>query len=345
MISLLNHFVFPNLTTFELSTHQAEVCSALHLLEFLKASPMLQTVEVKVPPVTLRGVPREMVVVLPNVETFSLYVAPTTRVYDIAAHILCPCARYASLTHGMYDTHMGADVIFPAPVSWNAIIHQYTASPIEEVTLDVEDLECFLTFQSSDTTMVRVNFEVIQFGVHESLLDMSHEEMGWSIFCAALEAIQDRPLLSHVKRLHIKYNESMSSPYDKGCWMIEGVRDLFNSLEPLDELIIDGCDLRIFLAEFLADLGLNDPERPIVFPHIKQLTILLPSRNTDDTRCMAAIVELAKSQHALGIPFERVKLRVWDNPGGMAEKLRRWVTGTVVCRHVMESWPSEFGGV
>ena len=332
--SFLSHFIFPNLTTLELSAFSVRECSASYLLDFLKASPALQTVEVDIPPAIVLGdIPQEMVVALPNVKTISLHVfgEPTTHVYNIAAHISCPCARYTYLTHEVFNTDLNADVeIFPTPVSWNKIIRQYMASPIEEVSLGLklEDLQCSLTFRSSGATVVTSNFGVIEMGENEDAL--SFEELGWEIFYQALNTIQDRPLLSHVKRFHIKYTASMPDPHGMG-YMMDTVRELFSSLGPLDELTIHGCDLRIFLAEFLGDLGFDDPEQPIVFPHIKELTILHPSMNTHYIECMDAIEELAKSQHALGIPFERVKIRMWDIPGGMAEELRRWVD-IVDCR-------------
>ena len=40
---------------------------------------------------------------------------------------------------------------------------------------------------------------------------------------------------------------------------------------------------------------------------------------------MEAILELAESQHRLGIPFERVTIRTRKLPVVMAEGLKRWV--------------------
>ena len=53
--------------------------------------------------------------------------------------------------------------------------------------------------------------------------------------------------------------------------------------------------------------------------------------------CAAAIVRLAESQHALGIPFERVTVHMDCLPEDTVEWLRPWV-GTVHCHNeVLES--------
>jgi hypothetical protein len=86
--SSLSCFLFPNLTTFEISSGPENRCSASHLLDFLKASPTLQTVDVKIIiAIEPRSVPQETIVVLPNVKTFSLHVADSyaKRIYDVAA--------------------------------------------------------------------------------------------------------------------------------------------------------------------------------------------------------------------------------------------------------------------
>ena len=343
-LSLLSHFVFPNLTTLELSSYPTEESNASYLLDFLQVSPTLQTVQLRIcAKIVLTNVSQGTVVILPNVETFSLHVTddPMTDVYDIAAHISCPCARYTSLTHEIDDNMMSANLeVFPNPVSWSTIIRQYTATPVEEVTLEIkheyEDIKCFLTFRSSETTAVKLGFQVTESGLGEDQLNMPHAEMGWEIFSKALKAIQYHPLLPYIKRLHIEYKASVSNAY-KMLRMAEEVRDLFNSLKPLDELTIRGCDLHIFLAAFLDGPGLDELEQPVVFPQIKDLTILHPEMEGDDMECMDAIVELAKLQHALAIPFERVTVRMWSFPEGMVEELKRWV-GAVDC---CEEWYEE----
>ena len=328
----MSHFVFPNLTTFKLLPIPTEDLTASCLLDFLRASPLLQTVEMSVfAEIDLTSVPHNMVVVLPNVETFSLHVAEDIlpQIYDFASHISCPCARSTSLTHDTYNNAMRANLeVFPMPTVWNTIVHQYMASPVAEVTLKTKRSEgvvvaCFLTFQSSDAVVLRLGFSIRESGVGENELNMSDVEMGWDIFSQALTTIRDHPLLSHVRRLRIKERVPVSSACEVRT--ATKIQELLSSLGPLDELTIRGCDLRLLLAGFLDDPGLCRLGQPISFPQIKDFKILYPSMGIDEMECMNAIVELAKSQHALGIPFECVTVRTWYCHEGMEEELGRWV--------------------
>ena len=127
----LSRFVFPNLTTFELSTRQHGWTSdASDLFDFLKASPKLRTVEMMIDgSVTLGSVPQETVTVFPNVETFSLSVGYESDVYEVVARISCPCAKYTSLNLNLPDYHITPGLeIFPTPASWNMITRQYARS-------------------------------------------------------------------------------------------------------------------------------------------------------------------------------------------------------------------------
>jgi hypothetical protein len=99
---------------------------------------------------------------------------------------------------------------------------------------------------------------------------------------------------------------------------------LFDSLGPLDKLRIHGCDLHTFFDAFL-DRPRFDNSKPVVFPQVKKLVVLHPLMEIDETECSKAIVGLAKLQHSLGIPFEFVKVRMWNLPAGMAEELEQWV--------------------
>ena len=281
--------------------------------------------------IELSSVPHNMVVVLPNVETFSLHVAEDIlpQIYDFASHISCPCARSTSLTHDTYNNAMRVNLeVFPMPAVWNTIVHQYMTSPVAEVTLETKRSEgvvvaCFLTFQSSDAVVLRLGFSIRESGVGENELNMSDVEMGWDIFSQALTTIRDHPLLSHVRRLRIKERVPVSSACEVRT--ATKIQELLSSLGPLDELTIRGCDLRLLLADFLDDPGLCRLGQPISFPQIKDFKILYPSMGIDEMECMNAIVELAKSQHALGIPFECVTVRTWYCHEGMEAELGRWV--------------------
>ncbi|KAF9783886.1 hypothetical protein BJ322DRAFT_884870 [Thelephora terrestris] len=338
--SLLGHFVFPNITTFELSSEPLAVeYSASYLLDFLEASPMLQTVDVKISaPLTPWNVPEEMVVVLPNAETFSLRVTndPAAQVYNIAAHISCPRARSTLLTYQMFEDDMNNGlVLFPTPAFWSTIVPRSMASPIEEVTLEIkrssmDDLESFLTFQSPDATIYRLGLNIIETDATADELTMPRVEMGWEVLCQALTTIQNHPLLSHVKRLRIEFEAAVPNTYYE-MRTAQTIRKLFSSLGPLDGLTISGCDLCVFLPHFFDGPWLNDLEKPIVFLHTKELTILHPPMEDNEVECVSAVMGLAKLQHALAIPFERLTVRMGWLPVQIEEELKRWV-GTVDCR-------------
>ncbi|KAF9783943.1 hypothetical protein BJ322DRAFT_1109795 [Thelephora terrestris] len=331
-VSFLSHFIFPNLTTFELLSRPAEECSALCLLNFLEASPTLQTVDMTISTgLVLSSVPQEMVVALPNVETFSLHIpgCPATKDYDIAAHISCPCAKHTSLSHDVYESYTNDELeAFPTPDLLDTIIHRYTECPIEEVELKIKrsedkDTDCSLTFRSSNATVVELSFRVTNTGLDEAELNIPRTEMGWRFFSQALTTIQCRPLLSHVKRLHIEHRAAVTNTYEM-LRIAEKVPALFDSLGPLDKLRIRGCDLHTFFDAFL-DRPMLANSKPVVFPQVKKLVVLHPFMEIDETECTKAIVGLAKLQHSLGIPFELVKVRMWDLPAGMAEELEQWV--------------------
>ncbi|KAF9790907.1 hypothetical protein BJ322DRAFT_1208222 [Thelephora terrestris] len=335
-LPFLSHFVFPNLTTFELSSRPEEEWSGLYLLDFLGASPTLRTVKMDVSAqIVLEGVPQEMVVVLPNVETFSLNLVNgiVRYSYGIATHISCPRSRDTSLTHETYDEDMGANPeVFPTPAVWNTIVRQYMASPIEKVTLNLQrpecvDDECLLTFRSSDETIVRLGFKVYTTDGDEDGSNIPRATIGREILCQALTAIRRHPLLSHVKRLHINCRAAMWHIF-RVVRMSNEVPELFDSLGPLDELILDGCDSRVFFPTFV---DIDSLEKPHVLPQIKDLTILHPLVGIPVMEWMNGIVELAKAHYARGMPFECVTVRMWRLPIEMAEELRPWV-GVVDCR-------------
>ena len=330
----LSRFIFPNLTTFTLSVYPQGKPSASYLFDFLKASPSLRTVKINTQSrISLSGIPREAVVTLDNVDTFSLGVTnhfPGMDVYDIAARISCPRARDTSLIQRIDDQDMGTHLdIFSCSDLWGKIVHQYTASPMEEVTLEIqrvqyEAIRCFFTFRSSDATALQLEFHIADNEMDEEELLIPLGDMDWEIFSQALATIQGYPLLSHIKRLCIKHNAAPPDDYH----LEEEVRELFSSLGPLDELTIHGCDLRILGTNFVDEI--SDSEQMVDFPQIKELKILHPRTEYDGTECMEAIAKLAESQHALGIPFERVTIRMWIFPEEMVEELREWV-GEVDC--------------
>jgi hypothetical protein len=322
----LHHFCFPNLTTFELSA-VPEDFRVSQLLNFLEASPMLQTVGMKIiAGMVLEDVPRERVIVLPNVETFSLVVNTGGPDREIATHISCPSARHTSLMHETYIGETTPLEILPSSVSWNAVVRQCTRSPVEEVTLKIQIasdpiIACSLAFQSSDAAVTRLGFKL---AASDEESDAEHSEyMHSEVFSQASRIIRDHPLLSNAKRLHIDHSSHFHGP--ARCRLIANeVGQVFKSIGSLEELTIDGCDLRSYLLPFLDLPESHDIGQQFTFPPVKELTILHPISASQE-ECMMAIVRLAKSQHALGIPFERVTVSMRRLPSAMEEGLRPWV--------------------
>ena len=339
--SILHRFVFPNLTTFELTvTHEWDGFYALELLDFLEASPTLQTVHVKIiADILLEGVAQKGVVVLPDVQTFSLVISTAIGgpAYELAVKISCPSASYTSLTHwrNVADIITRQDIrdTFPSTVLWNAVVRQYTASPVETVSLEIKTPQdstilCALTFQSSDATIIKLGLEVSK-DTDGDRPGMPLEDMVVEVFSQASKTVRHYPLLHNAKYLHILHETSLSD-FFRLIHMANQVRKLFKSIGPLEVLSLHGCDLRSYLSPFL---GLPEFEwmvQPIAFPPIKELTISHPSM-VDGEKCMAAIVKLAKSQHALGVPFERVTVRAEKLPTAMAETLGPWVSVADCC--------------
>jgi hypothetical protein len=328
---LFNHFVFPNLTTFELSTTNEFQASGL--LDFLEASPMLRTVHMIIGNVLLEDVAQGRVVVLPNVQTFSLVINDGVPDYELTAYISCPSASHTSLTYKKYTRDMTTDrdiLMFPTVTSWNTIVRQYTRSPVEVVTLEIGPFQnltiigCTLTFQSPDMNVIKLGLEVYGYIDDENEFQMSLEEMVIEVFSQASRTVRDHPPLHNIKRLHIGCEFYFREPA-KLRGIANGIGRLFGSVGPLDELTIRGFDLRSYLAPFLDLPEFQDMDQPIVFPPIKELTISHPMMMDNNER-MAAIVELAKSQHALGVPFERVTICPGMLPAEMVEMLESWVS-------------------
>ena len=343
----LNLFIFPNIASFELSMESWGESRALHLLDFLEASPKLQTMRIRIHGlISFDGVPRKRVVILPNVESLSLVMSNSERGYQLAAHISCPSVKHTSLTHNRGTDDITQEM-FPALDSWNAIICQYTRSPVEEVALEMktpfplDSVECSLTLRSPDATIISLHFVFpAQYEDEDEDEDEEVEgrlealvEIYWEAFSQASRAIRDLALLTNIKRLRIDHaNTSLVSyRYQTTCTMNE-VGQLFKSVGPLEELVLHQCDMGVYLASFHDHRGLHDVKKPVEFPPIKELTISHPLRSS---KFKVAMVRLAKSQHALGVPFERVTVRMDRLPAEIAEKLRPWV-GVVHCYNEVE---------
>jgi hypothetical protein len=329
VLNNLCSFIFPNLTTFKLSTRQAWTSDVSNLFDFLKASPKLRTVDLTIDGrIALESVPPEKVTVLSNVETFSLSTHNNSDVYEIAARISCPCAKFTSLIHSTDDNYTLDLDVFPTPALWSAISCQYGRSPVEEVTLEIKPdqyestIACSLTSRSSDAATVRLCYRVYESG--EDGVQMPFDQMDQELFSRVCSAAQDHPSLSHTKHLHIKHKATCSY-FHLIQRMSDDVGELFDSMGSLDELTIHGCDLRTFLGSFPDFMDPNDLVIPVSFPDIKELTILHPLVETDEGDYLGVLVDLAELQHEKGIPFKHVTVRAEGIPTGMAERLREWV--------------------
>ena len=142
--------------------------------------------------------------------------------------------------------------------------------------------------------------------------------------------IQTHPLRANVKRLRIQDRDIVIDS-DQLAQVASEVGRLFQSMGSLDALTLDVFDLRPYLAPFLDLPEFRDMNQPGGFPPIKELTVAQPSPAPAEQECMAAIVELAKLKHEMGVPFERVTIRTKNHPPEMAEWLGQWV-GVVDCR-------------
>ena len=176
-------------------------------------------------------------------------------------------------------------------------------------------LTCSLTFQPPDETVIKLSLEVTTKDKNkdEDEFKTPLHEMHCGAFSQACRTIRDLPRLVNVKRLHICHSSRISD-YTWVTLTANEIERLFKSLRPLEELTLTRCDMRPCLVP------------SVVSPPIKHLTIkhlLHPPREGFE----AAVVGLAKSQHALGIPlpFEDVTVHMDGFPTEMAEGLGLWV--------------------
>jgi len=323
----LNHFAFPNLTTFEFSA-VGEEFPISQLLNFLEALSTLQTIRMKLGAEPLRDVPPESVIFLPNVEILS--VTERNPGYGIVPHISCPSARHMALVREQDVDDRMPEEIFPA---WNTIGPQHMANTIDEVALGItttgdEFISFSLSFLFPGSTTLELGYGIIaEFEVCEELM-FSHRWKYDEVFDHALEVIQTHPLLNSIKRLRIWDKHHFIDSRNLTS-MANGAAGLLRFMSPLEELVLDIGDLQLFLSPF-SDL----PESQVsmeqsTFPSIKGLIIAEQLKDPFDEECVAAIVGFVRSQYMRGVPFERVVFHTRSPPAGMAERLEPWV-GTSV---------------
>ena len=269
---------------------------------------------------SLDGVPPEKIVVLPNLETFSLLVSDREAGYKVATHISCPSARYTSLTYKKGADVVTPDNIFPTVGSLIAIVYQYSRGPVEKAILEmsaIPSITCKLTFLSPGPNVIELCFRVSEEDADpEDLFALLPGDMLNQVFTQATRTIRNHPQLENLKCLHFLHSPFS---YTDIPHLASEVGQLFESLGPLHELVISNCDLRPY---FCSSFDFRPDS--IVFPLIKEFTISHPI-SPFSPQCTTAILEFAKSQYALGIPLERVIVRRESMPAGMEEGLKPWV--------------------
>ena len=331
----LGYFAFPNLTSFYLSVEPDESFSVSQLLDFLEASPMLQIVNmVLVADIELEDVPQERVVVLHNVDSFNLTLVDSVSVYEFGAYISCPSASSASLAHTKDTYDVNEEEVFPPSDLWDTIVDRYTRSSLEEVAFEIigtPATTCKLAFRSSDGSVLKFSFEVTTNNEHEEERkdERAHSKIFDKIFYQATRIIRDHPQANGVKRLRIHHSQDA---YDHATDIADQVSQLFKSLGPLDELTLHRCSLSQYFSRafhrYREDLG-----EKVVFTPIKQLTISHPYGS-----CFSDVISLAKSQHELGVPFERVTIRGRYRYEEAEKELRPWVD---TVEYYCEGWEEE----
>jgi len=311
----LSHFVFPSLTSFELSVDSEAKFRGSRLLDFLEASPMLQVVDVKIlTDLSFKGIPRERVVVLQHVESLCLTTSDGGHDYKLATHISCPSVKNTSLTHmterGPYE-ELPFET-FPTSDSLNAIVRQYTRSPIEEVRFEMItgdlvhcSVTCSLTFRSADTTVIKLRFQVV--GDNDGPDSFTCE-----VFSRACKTIRDLPRLIDIKHLHIY---GLDVEWESAKHIAREFGGVLKSLGPLEELTICDCEMRPYFS-YSSEIVAYPPIRVLMVTH---------SWDTLDEDAEDDLVELAKAQHKRGVPFERVMIRSRDLLVELEERLRPWV--------------------
>lgn len=200
---LLSHFAFPRLVSFNFSVCTPVEFSISQLLDFLEASPMLRTVHVEInAELSLTVFPQERVVVLPNVENFTLIMTISYK-YEIMDHISCPSVQRMSLVLKQDASDESPETIFPYPGAWATIVRHYTRSPVEEVTLGIKTAPVFtgtLTLRSPNATVIEFCHEFSEGDGEEVTSFQNFQEL---ILPSAIEAIRSYPHLANIKRLRI----------------------------------------------------------------------------------------------------------------------------------------------
>ena len=308
----LRHFTFPNLTTLRFSTWITEY-PVSELLDFLEASPALRWIWMVIEADRFcEDVPPGRVIVFPHVKTFFLNITSYGPGCEIATHISCPFAKSVEFVHQLGCAgDWVPEAIYPPLKAWNAIVYQYTKGAVERVVLEItmdEDfsIDCLITFRSSDRAALRLRYAHHTGDVeYEMEAILEHRISG--ISSQAFQTIREHPLLANIKHLCIRGGNLVAGNLEP---IVDAVGRLFRSMGPLENLTLDGCDLRPYLDPFLDTPLFPEAIKPTSFPPIKKLVIIDPVQPfCNNTVYAAAIVKLVRSQHEREVRFERVEFR------------------------------------
>ena len=274
----LHHFAFPNLTTLNFSTDTLEF-PVSRLLNFLEASPALRQIWMRIEAYTFdEDVPAERIIVLSHVKTFDLGVTNYDPGCEFTTHISCPFAKHVEFSHMLEGA--GDNVpkdAYPPSIPWNAIARQYTKGTVErvvlEITMDEElHIDCSITFRSSERATLKLCYNHLT--TEEDFdMEMNLKERLPVVFSQALRTIRNHPLLANVRHLHIKGGDLVIHDLRLAA---EGIGRLLGSMGQLENLTLEGCDLRPYLDAFLDTPLFPEAIQPASFPSIKELVIIHP---------------------------------------------------------------------
>lgn len=313
---ILPHFAFPNLTTFKFLTwERLEAFPASLLLNFLEASPSLQEISMEITRdicICHKDVPLDRVIVLPCVESFYLNIMNDSSGWELATHLSCPSAERAGFVCRLRSAEDGDKIpegIYPPSLLWSAIARQYTMGTVNKVVLELkedEDPTCSIIFWSSDEVSLDLFYDHSVAGSDDRDMPLD-ARIGTEVLSRAFRTIRDHPLLTNVRILCIKGGGLIGGDLELAA---KDIKKLLGSMGPLEELVLIDCDLQPYIGAFLETSPLPDAIQPTSFPTVKEFTIINPIQSLcDDEAYASAVVELAKSQHARGVPFEVVTLR------------------------------------
>ena len=132
-----------------------------------------------------------------------------------------------------------------------------------------------LTFRSSDTTVLRLPFELTVKAVDDGYEDDGYEvqaefaEICHEVFSQASRTIWDFTLLTNVNCLRMHHSYPIIN-YLHIAGIMNEVGQLFMSVGSLEELILYHCDVQPYLVPLLDDQILSSVENQLYSPQSSQ---------------------------------------------------------------------------